>query len=227
VLHTRARGTVHFGYDKEKNMGDPAEEQDLKQRAMRRLALALGLIAAAIAGLAVLDRYHGSDPAQPVTSPPNEPPAIAALPPPKPIAPPPATAEAPQPPPPPPTVEDSASATPLPHATSGGKPAPAPRDSARGATPPPSGPAAADKPAAAPAVAAASLPPAPGFVIQLGMFTSAENAQALLERLKTQGVPVYTETRVVVGPFRDRAEADAARRKLQAAGVAGVIAPRK
>jgi DedD protein len=59
------------------------------------------------------------------------------------------------------------------------------------------------------------------------MFSSIENAQALLERLKAQGVPAYLETRVVVGPFRDRAEADAAHRKLQAEGVSGVIAQRK
>jgi DedD protein len=59
------------------------------------------------------------------------------------------------------------------------------------------------------------------------MFSSVENAQALLERLKAQGVPAYLETRVVVGPFRDRAEADAAQRKLQASGVPGVIAQRK
>jgi cell division protein FtsN len=32
---------------------------------------------------------------------------------------------------------------------------------------------------------------------------------------------------VVVGPFRDRAEADAAQRKLQASGVTGVIAQRQ
>ena len=65
------------------------------------------------------------------------------------------------------------------------------------------------------------------FVVQLGMFTSVENAQAMLERLKAQNVPAYLETRVVVGPFRDRAEADAAQRKLQAGGVSGVIAQRK
>jgi DedD protein len=70
-------------------------------------------------------------------------------------------------------------------------------------------------------------PAGPPFVVQLGMFSSIENAQALLERLKAQGVPAYLETRVVVGPFRDRAEADAAQRKLQAAGVSGVIAQRK
>jgi cell division protein FtsN len=67
----------------------------------------------------------------------------------------------------------------------------------------------------------------PGFVVQLGLFNTVENAQALRARLEAQGIPVFLETRVVVGPFRDRAEADAAQAKLKALGVAGVVAQRK
>ena len=205
-----------------------ADEQKLKQRAMRRLALSLGLIAVAVAGLAVLDRYTGTPAPVETKAPANEPPAIATLPPPKPIAPPPA-AEAPSTPPPPPEVEAE-----QPETREAAPARPAAREAAPAPTPAPSAPAA--KAAPAPAAAAkdssaarapAALPPATGFVVQLGMFTSVENAQAMLERLKAQNVPAYLETRVVVGPFRDRAEADAAQRKLQAGGVSGVIAQRK
>ena len=205
-----------------------ADEQKLKQRALRRLALALGLIAVAVAGLAVLDRYTGTPAPVETKAPANEPPAIATLPPPKPIAPPPA-AEPPSTPPPPPEVEAE-----QPETREAAPARPAAREAAPAPTPAPSAPAA--KAAPAPAAAAkdssaarapAALPPATGFVVQLGMFTSVENAQAMLERLKAQNVPAYLETRVVVGPFRDRAEADAAQRKLQAGGVSGVIAQRK
>ena len=59
------------------------------------------------------------------------------------------------------------------------------------------------------------------------MFTTVENAQSLQTKLKEQGIPAFLETRVVVGPFRDRAEADAAQRKLKELGVGGVIVQRK
>jgi cell division septation protein DedD len=52
------------------------------------------------------------------------------------------------------------------------------------------------------------------------MFTTVENAQALQAKLREQGIPAFLETRVVVGPFRDRAEADAAQRKLKELGSA-------
>jgi DedD protein len=227
-----------------------ADEQQLKQRAMRRLAVALGLIALAIAGLAVLDRYNGSSPATETRSPGTEPPAIAALPPPKPIAPPPNASDSPAaalPPPPPPKVEDDSqipSRPPVSQPERAPAPASAQKEAANPEKPAPSAPAAkqpatpaaaapaapAAAPSAAPgtpAAAAVAPPPTPGYVVQLGMFTNVDNAQGLLEHLKAQGVPAYLETRVVVGPFRDKAEADAAQRKLQAGGIAGVIAQRK
>lgn len=215
-------------------MADQAttEEQRLKQRAMRRLAVALGFIAAAIVGLAVLDRYTSRSPAKDAGRPGYEPPAVAALPPPKPIAPPPAPAlDAPQVEPPPPSVEDAPSDAggmrPAPPSSAGAtRPEAAATDAGRSAQAAPAPPPTA-APAAAPPRTAAPLLPAPAFVVQLGMFSSVDNAQSLLERLRAQGVPAYLETRVVVGPFRDRAEAEAAQRKLQATGVSGVIAQRK
>jgi DedD protein len=216
--------------DKEKKMAQPAtDEQQRKERAMRRLALALGLTAIAIAGLALLDRYSGGAPANGAHAPSTEPPAIAALPPPKPIAPPPLVApEAAAPPPPPSVDEEQPGANRTAPATAADSSAPGIRPRAAGADAQP-GPARSAPPPPMPAAAPDSvrLPSTPGYVVQLGMFSSVDNAQALLERLKAQGVPAYLETRVVVGPFRDRAEADAAQRKLQAGGVLGVIAQRK
>jgi DedD protein len=66
-----------------------------------------------------------------------------------------------------------------------------------------------------------------GFVVQLGVFMTVENAQSLQAKLKQQGIPAFLETRVVVGPFRDRTEADAVQHKLKDLGVAGVIVQRK
>ena len=222
-------------------MAEPAtagNEQQLKQRAMRRLALALALIVVAIVALGILDHYSGRKRAVVPERPPSEPPAISTLPPPKPLEPGSPAPEAPAtqpgpalPPPPPPNVEERPTARP-PAQTAGHAATP---ESAGGATPSRSAPApavesgkrvpgsaAAPPPAAIPAVEARQ-----GFVVQLGMFTTVENAQSLQAKLKEQGIPAFLETRVVVGPFRDRAEADAAQRKLKELGVGGVIVQRK
>jgi cell division protein FtsN len=208
------------------------DEQQLKQRAMRRLALALALIAAAIVGLAVLDHYASRKKAVAPPAPSTEPPPIATLPRPEPFE--------PSPPEPPGAEEPAAEAPPtLPPPTVGGdatEPAPEgrPRSAAgaevpdgTGATAPARTPAQPRQPAAPPSAAPSALEPRQGFVVQLGVFTTVENAQSLQNRLREQGIPVFLETRVVVGPFRDRAEAEAAQRKLEELGVGGVIVQRK
>jgi cell division septation protein DedD len=70
-------------------------------------------------------------------------------------------------------------------------------------------------------------PSATGYVVQLGVFASVEHAQSLQSKLKEQGIPTTLETRVIVGPFQDRAEADAAQKKLNALGISGLVARRK
>jgi len=70
-------------------------------------------------------------------------------------------------------------------------------------------------------------PSATGYVVQLGVFASVEHAQSLQSKLKEQGIPTTLETRVIVGPFQDRAEADAAQKKLSALGISGLVARRK
>jgi cell division septation protein DedD len=63
--------------------------------------------------------------------------------------------------------------------------------------------------------------------VQLGVFASIEHAQSLQGKLKEQGIPTTLETRVIVGPFPDRAGADAAQKKLNALGISGLVARRK
>ncbi|GIX39604.1 MAG: sporulation protein [Silanimonas sp.] len=97
------------------------------------------------------------------------------------------------------------------------------------ATPPTPAPA----PAASPAPVAATARPAPAgsFMVAAGTFASAANAEALVARLVSAGLPAATEpaqingqpaTRVKVGPFADRAAAEAAR--VRTATIAGAAA---
>ena len=101
------------------------------------------------------------------------------------------------------------------HAPAPGKPAPAAEPDA-----PPAGLAKATP--EAPPAAAPTPAPAPiknGFLVQLGVFSTPGNAQALRDKVAALGIPAHLESRVVVGPFRNRAEADAAREKLRASGL--------
>lgn len=77
---------------------------------------------------------------------------------------------------------------------------------------------------------AAALPPlAPrlfsGFVLQAGVFSSVQRAEELHARLTLSGVPSTLETRVQVGPFRTRQEAEAAQAKLRELGIQAILVP--
>ena len=52
---------------------------------------------------------------------------------------------------------------------------------------------------------------------------SGNNAHALQKKLADKGIPTYTETRVLVGPFNDRTEAEAVVRQIKEMGLEGVI----
>lgn len=71
------------------------------------------------------------------------------------------------------------------------------------------------------------------FVVQLGAFSNMENVQQLRDRLSAVGVTTYTEklpsgaTRVRVGPYADRAQADKVLAKINAAGVQAQVVPLK
>jgi DedD protein len=134
----------------------------------------------------------------------------------------PAVLAAPEPPvetvppiqPPPPPVVNTPAATPEPSPTTR-----APNRS----------PALASTPEKKPASEAPSPTPAKSatpstFVVQLGVFTDPTNARELVERLNKLGVRAQMETRVQVGPFNNRLEADKARAEIARLGVKGVVA---
>jgi rare lipoprotein A len=99
---------------------------------------------------------------------------------------------------------------------------PAPTTPAPRKTPTPApapAPAPKPKPAAAPVPAAsASVSRTGRFVVQVGTFSNAVNAKSLASRLDGFTDASGALTRVRMGPFATRAEADAARAKAVAAG---------
>lgn len=60
---------------------------------------------------------------------------------------------------------------------------------------------------------------APRFLLQVGVFSNHANAEELLARLQQAGIPAQIESRVQVGPFASRTEADMARSKLKSIGI--------
>ncbi|EXI74105.1 MAG TPA: SPOR domain-containing protein [Candidatus Accumulibacter phosphatis] len=73
---------------------------------------------------------------------------------------------------------------------------------------------------------AAALPrPLSGPGLQTSPFVDLRRAEEVQARFAQAGIPVGVEARLQVGPFRDRAEAEAARRELRAQGVEAVIRP--
>lgn len=104
---------------------------------------------------------------------------------------------------------------------------------ASGKTPPPAAsPAGLVAPTASPTSPAAlpEPPPIPAanaggrYVVSLGTYANAANAQALVNSLKARQIPAYSETvtmagkpaqRVRIGPFQQRGDAEAARLRAQ------------
>lgn len=66
-----------------------------------------------------------------------------------------------------------------------------------------------------------------GFVLQAGVFSSVQRAEELHARLTLSGVPSTLETRVQVGPFKTKQEAEAAQAKLKELGVETILVPPK
>lgn len=116
------------------------------------------------------------------------------------------------------------------------KPAESPQPAAPAPAPVPAAPVAktTPAPAAAPTPAAAAEPesskPAPGqaadgkYFVHLGVYTATKNADELVAGLKKGGYPAFAESssyqgkpasRVRVGPFADRAAAEAARVRIK------------
>jgi len=118
-------------------------------------------------------------------------------------------------------LQERDNATPAPTPASD-QPAPANPASAiqsRDATEPPA------KPASPPREA---FKPLPGrYFVQLGVFYDMENAEKLRSNAKALGLPAHLQARVVVGPFSDKREAEAARRRLRSIAKGVVVPPQK
>ena len=70
--------------------------------------------------------------------------------------------------------------------------------------------------------------PAEGFVIQIGAFSESGKATSVVAELKKRGLPAYTEqagamTRVRIGPFASRDEADATLQRVRTGGFSGAV----
>lgn len=89
--------------------------------------------------------------------------------------------------------------------------------------------ARAESAASVPAVAVTPAPPRlfSGFALQAGVFSDPRRAEELQARLMQEGISATIESRVQVGPFKTRAEAEAARSKLTALGIETVLLPPK
>lgn len=226
------------------NTQPPPDEADLKRQLVRRVAFAGLLIAMLLGALALVD-YVGQPAEEPVASGPTftEPVPVAKKEVSQPLTqaePEPESAPAPDAPPPP-AADATAAAPARPEITAQpALPAVQPRTGARASPPPrvaepalPEGTAAATAPQPVPpAPRAPAEPPAPprlisGYAVQAGVFADAQHAEELRAMLALNGIPATLEARVQVGPFKTRAEADAARQKLKALGIDGILLPPK
>lgn len=66
-----------------------------------------------------------------------------------------------------------------------------------------------------------------GFLVQAGVFSSPQLAEELHAKLTLSGINSTLETRVQIGPFRTRQEAELAQLKLRELGVESVLLPPK
>lgn len=187
------------------------DELQLKKRARRRLVGAIALVLLVVVFLPMfLDnepRPLNQDIA--ITIPPVPGPETAPLP----VIPDPA-------PDPEPVAEDERPLAPV-------EPKPAAREDPNSPTPAPQPVVSAPKPLVAapkPVVSASKPAVAEGFVVQLGAFSSSANAAALKNKLIENKFKAYTEvvsspagtrTRVRVGPYGTRQDAETARETLR------------
>src|SRR5690606_4544014 len=88
------------------------------------------------------------------------------------------------------------------------------------------------QPAAQAAAAAPAAEAAGRFIVQVGAFADADKAREVQGKLERSGLKTYTQTvdtkdgrrtRVRVGPFASRAEADKAAERVKGAGLAGAV----
>lgn len=80
-------------------------------------------------------------------------------------------------------------------------------------------PATATPPAKFPITSSSQL----GYSVQAGVFLHSNNAEKLLAQIQAAGIPAYLETRVQIGPFKTKAEAEAAVKKLRKLGIEPIL----
>jgi DedD protein len=174
----------------------PLPEDQSRSRTARRLIMATALIGLAVAGLAAVDRLR--EPSAHLA--PSHEPAQALM------------------------------ATPVPPATDS-----AAQSARQSVVPPP--PQVANDDTREPALRApdsvrsaqssvrpARKTPSQGvYIVQAGTFKSTANAQALQKQLQRAGIPARLETRVQLGPFKNRRDADTALARAKKLGIAAVL----
>ncbi|MBL8437813.1 MAG: SPOR domain-containing protein [Zoogloeaceae bacterium] len=207
---------------------DPGEDAGgLKRKLILRATLAALLVVALLGGLALFEGLN-QPPPPPIARQTPAPLAMPAPPAPVPVSTP---AESPPTPAPPPVPEETRAPELVPPAQ---RHADGPPPLATGArlvvsgesVAPPSPAPAAQSPQPGPPARSAPAVAGHGYQIQLGVFGTLENAQALQAALAAEGIPARVESRVVVGPFEDRTAAKAAQARLRKAGHgAGVLVP--
>jgi cell division protein FtsN len=65
-----------------------------------------------------------------------------------------------------------------------------------------------------------------GYTLQAGVFADPRRAEDVQAKLVREGIPASLETRVLVGPFKNRKEAESARVKMKALGIEALSVPR-
>lgn len=65
-----------------------------------------------------------------------------------------------------------------------------------------------------------------GYALQAGVFADPRRAEDLYARLVQEGIPATLETRVLVGPFRNRDEAERVRTKMIGMGIDALQLPK-
>lgn len=222
---------------------------EIKHKLAMRMLFAGVMIVALLGGLALFD-YYSAQPEPEVTAPPQftEPVPVAKKMVTQPVTPPVAAPEAAAPAETKPVEPEATSApvdkraprvdTPPPPVVAAQpsvprKPA-APVHSAspvstEASAPPTPTPPAPSESAVSPTTPAVPTPPRlfSGYALQAGVFADPRRAEELQARLVEAGIPATIEARVQVGPFKTRAEANAARAKLNALGIESVLLPPK
>ncbi len=61
--------------------------------------------------------------------------------------------------------------------------------------------------------------------LQAGIFAQPANAEEFRRKLAAEGYPAYVETRVQIGPYASRKEAERVREKLKTQGTTTVFVP--